>query len=725
MSEDRLTEADEWAQQWEEILRNFIEHASEGDLTQFADSPEFRDLIEKFRKQVASLWRDWKSKQASSPRDDAAAPKSATGGDGARRGGNRRASRSRGAGESAATRASGKASDSCPSDQARLLDWEKSAKDEDTREAGEREKLALSSTEAKPDASSPPTPGKTSPALADKPLSPTENGTAEEARTDDEPPIALDAASAGGGPGVTSLAEPPETSPPVTTDFQPSGPDVEAGKPSAGDKPPSRQEDTTKGAIDAPERRPDETASVVPSPSNEAEAQLSPGQQSVESPDAPPPAKRHPAVNPSPYANTKSGEFAQVSSAQPVGPPRKLPDFRVNLPNASVGIDYETRLEVDGEDSVKIVRIEGLDGLGLTFDAASCIVKGLPTEKGEHELQVIYRRPPHSESEDRLSYQLIVNADPKTLWNDIPSVREGTLFWKEDADHCGCDGIDGWLIAGASRRGRSHANKGTCRDDDMTARIETASGWQIMAVADGGGAYRFSRFGSLLAVNQSTEVLSKELNARDEDITRRLCEWNEERTEERSEALRGVLYNAFSKAVYAVIKAIHVEAENQTGAKFSDFYTTLLLAAHKPVAGGHLVAGYWRGDGGLVIYDRRSGVKLLGEPDSGEFAGQVRFLDYDARDKSDLLTGLRFEYQENMTALVLMTDGITDPHFGTESKLQSKEHWDKFWGQTLAPLLSDDPEITSEKLLDWLNFWSLGEHDDRTIMLTYHREDST
>jgi serine/threonine protein phosphatase PrpC len=75
-----------------------------------------------------------------------------------------------------------------------------------------------------------------------------------------------------------------------------------------------------------------------------------------------------------------------------------------------------------------------------------------------------------------------------------------------------------------------------------------------------------------------------------------------------------------------------------------------------------------------------------------------------------------------MTALVLLTDGITDPIFETERNLENQEHWDRFWQEQIQSRLSAKPEQTAAHLLDWLSFWSPGNHDDRTIALLYNMQ---
>jgi hypothetical protein len=66
-----------------------------------------------------------------------------------------------------------------------------------------------------------------------------------------------------------------------------------------------------------------------------------------------------------------------------------------------------------------------------------------------------------------------------------------------------------------------------------------------------------------------------------------------------------------------------------------------------------------------------------------------------------------------------MTDGITDPLFETDHNLHGVYYWDLLW-QRIQPLLTESPELNSQQLLEWLDFWSPGNHDDRTIALIYH-----
>ncbi|MBK9778212.1 MAG: protein phosphatase 2C domain-containing protein [bacterium] len=106
----------------------------------------------------------------------------------------------------------------------------------------------------------------------------------------------------------------------------------------------------------------------------------------------------------------------------------------------------------------------------------------------------------------------------------------------------------------------------------------------------------------------------------------------------------------------------------------------------------------------------------------GEFAGQTRFLTMGDvwSDATSIMNRVKFAIADEFTALVLMTDGVSDPVFETESNLRRLELWDRLWGdlQASASLNSDNPNLEQD-LLSWLNFWTPGNHDDRTIAILF------
>ncbi len=150
---------------------------------------------------------------------------------------------------------------------------------------------------------------------------------------------------------------------------------------------------------------------------------------------------------------------------------------------------------------------------------------------------------------------------------------------------------------------------------------------------------------------------------------------------------------------------------------YKDFSTTLLIVVHKQISAGHFVCAYWVGDGGIGIYRRGKEVKLLGKGDSGEYAGQTRFLDQSMIKPEEIMSRIRFTIVPDFTAIIAMTDGITDPWFETEASLGKLDKWDNLWNQ-IAPHLKQE-ESPEKALMDWLDFKITGNHDDRTIAVLY------
>ncbi len=62
-----------------------------------------------------------------------------------------------------------------------------------------------------------------------------------------------------------------------------------------------------------------------------------------------------------------------------------------------------------------------------------------------------------------------------------------------------------------------------------------------------------------------------------------------------------------------------------------------------------------------------------------------------------------------------MTDGVSDPKFGTDNKLKDPMQWRSLWSE-LESILNDKTNIESN-LFNWLDFYIPGEYDDRTLSI--------
>ena len=409
----------------------------------------------------------------------------------------------------------------------------------------------------------------------------------------------------------------------------------------------------------------------------------------------------------------------------------------ITLPNGRVGEQYNAEVEfvIDGVDDYEII---GLDVVGLSYEKKEkgFVVSGLTQPEdikgGDYPLTIRYKPKGLLNNEEWLERAItfIVNPDPKTLWKNIPTPRD-TEYYKDDTQMQyvkveAAAGVPRKDIVAASLRGRSHAHEGKPRDDHFLLHYCEETEWYLMAVADGAGSAKFSREGSLIACETVIEHCKNALSMSDE-FEKAVKTFYEDKTQ-----IRGVynwVYQILGNAALKAHNAIKREAERRNterndSTKMKDYATTLLLAICKRFEFGWAVASFWVGDGAICIYDaEKHTAEMLGMPDEGEFAGQTRFLTMPEifADSTTFYQRLRFKIYKDFTALMLMTDGVSDPKFETDANLQNPDRWDALW-KDLADNgveLVDDNEKSQEQLLEWLNFWDRGNHDDRTIAILY------
>lgn len=293
-------------------------------------------------------------------------------------------------------------------------------------------------------------------------------------------------------------------------------------------------------------------------------------------------------------------------------------------------------------------------------------------------------------------------------------------------------------LFGASRRGRSHADKALPRDDHFELDYLPESQWYLMAVADGAGSARYSRMGAMLACQTAIETLKAKLA--DQAVTGPLeqaaAQITQEATQEESAPVRKMLYNILPQAALEARNALIKECQQTASdykdknlnVKLADYSTTLLLALAKPIGGSWFVAAFWIGDGAIVLYnDDLQTAHLLGVPDGSSTPSETAFLTSPSmlKDPADILQRVRCCVVDNFTALMLMSDGVSDPLFATEDDLAKPESWEAFCNELRCnnehpvKLDHDNPNLARE-LLDYLDFWDdKGTHDDRTLTLLY------
>lgn len=410
----------------------------------------------------------------------------------------------------------------------------------------------------------------------------------------------------------------------------------------------------------------------------------------------------------------------------------QIKELPIVIPNGTVGKEYSATIRLP-EDVIEDYWLDGLDDIGLQGNPEEhnvCTISGVPTTAGSFEIVLRYKYKGCIDEKDLLQrkFPIAINPDPRTLWKDVPT-PEDIEYYQPDRDHTyvkveARDGIPQKDIVAASQRGRSHAHEGNPRDDHFRVEYLEDCGWYVMAVADGAGSAKYSRKGSWLACDTSVEHCKsyfsdeKSLHDFEEYITT----YNGEANDEYRKLLGDSIHQLIGNAAFKSYKAIEAEAVSK-GVPIKNYATTLLLAVCKKFDFGWFVASFWVGDGAMCIYDKeRKYFKLLGTPDEGEFAGQTRFLTMPEifRDATSFYGRLKFSIEQDFTALMLMTDGVSDPMFETDANLNKIEKWDALWENiTKVVKLTDDNTESQYQLMQWLDFWSQGNHDDRTIAILY------
>lgn len=410
------------------------------------------------------------------------------------------------------------------------------------------------------------------------------------------------------------------------------------------------------------------------------------------------------------------------------------------IENANAKKEYDFTIDLEESPNIVIKEIRNLDAVGLEFDAEHNRIYGTPIVANSVELQIVfYSENDPNKDIDIKDVTFIVNADPKDLWKNIPS-RQGDLYAKPDEDTYKGIFLDKKIVI-ASKRGRSHAHEGIFRDDDFKVN-QLTDGWAVVAVADGAGSAKYARQGSKMA----TEFITERFNNEDiltelnksviayftEKETTSETEINEEENTENTQPQDDKLKHksAIINILYKKVLNLHSELKTfaeQQEINLKDLNTTLIFALCKKFDFGYVVLTFGVGDCPInVISNDCQAVSLLNTLDVGEFGGGTRFITMPEIFQNPNM-GARFGVNkyDDFSKLFLMTDGIYDPKFITENKLEDLETWQNFLkdldgeNEDNAKVDFAQDEDIDKKLLYWLDFWSKGNHDDRTLAIIY------
>lgn len=405
---------------------------------------------------------------------------------------------------------------------------------------------------------------------------------------------------------------------------------------------------------------------------------------------------------------------------------REIEEFKeshIIIPNANAKKEYVFTFDMSPFPSIKIKEIKNLDLVGLEFDAENATIFGIPTSADQIDIKIEFFNKDDENTElNTKSIPFIVNADPKDLWLNKPS-PEDSRFPKEEILTYSSGFLDKKIVV-ASKRGRSHAHEGTFRDDDFLVR-GLSDNWAVVAVADGAGSARFARAGSKFSTEYIIQSFDNEtylqtLSSEAENY------FNNQSSDDIKLKSKTFIINSLYRNVKQLHEALIQFAVSEK-INLKDLHTTLIFCLVKKFSFGYVILSFGVGDCPINVIEKdETDVKLLNILDVGEFSGGTRFITMpEIFSRPDMVDRFGINCFPDFSKLILMTDGIYDPKFVVESKLENLESWKDFLrdlnGENEEHKKVDflEDQNIEVQLSDWMDFWSKGNHDDRTLAVIY------
>jgi serine/threonine protein phosphatase PrpC len=407
---------------------------------------------------------------------------------------------------------------------------------------------------------------------------------------------------------------------------------------------------------------------------------------------------------------------------------RSVMEKSLRIPNGTVGRSYEAPFDAISSDLTEIAEFhwKGLEDIGLHYDGNDRKIKGVPTKSGDFPLTFGFRVQGENESADFGVKPVIItiNPDPKTLWKNIPTDTNDP-YWKPDGVTV-FSSLHERSILVSSKRGRSHAHTGAFREDHF-AFAELKNGWSIVALADGAGSAKLSRKGSQLACDFVVKFFEEDELQTNLSAFDALIQARDTSTDKLKKQVNLMVYNVLGQAALGAHKNLEAFSSS-VQATIKDLSTTLIFVLLKKYTNGYAIMSFGVGDCPMaLISEDLAEVTLLNWIDVGEFGGGTRFITMSEIFQSDkFATRFSFRFVKDFAFLFMMSDGIYDAKFVVESALKDVEKWkallDDLQGKNeeeLAVEFRKDNSEIEQQFSKWMDFWSPGNHDDRTLAIIY------
>jgi hypothetical protein len=249
-----------------------------------------------------------------------------------------------------------------------------------------------------------------------------------------------------------------------------------------------------------------------------------------------------------------------------------------------------------------------------------------------------------------------------------------------------------------------------------------------MVVADGAGSAKFSRKGSHILVETMHSFISEKLcdpQALDMLNTEAFDVINGDSTIDRAK-------NLLVLGAYSSLMKIQEEAKSME-AKAKDYNTTIISCLFKEFGEKTFVYSFCIGDGALFVLEVDSKkIFSLNVADSGEFAGQTRFLTTpEVWQDHGVYERVKSVMVQGPFSIIGMTDGVSDPllpdvdeikdYANIETLLNGLEGEDPVEG-LLDVLRKIVKKSDATDLEEWLDFYVAKHHDDRSIAVAFAKQ---
>jgi serine/threonine protein phosphatase PrpC len=415
------------------------------------------------------------------------------------------------------------------------------------------------------------------------------------------------------------------------------------------------------------------------------------------------------------------------------------------IPNAKELIPYSAKIDFVALNLTDLIdeKFEGLEDLGLCFNKATDTIEGTPTKSGDVKFKLLYKIKGENETDplNEKLISLVINPDPKSLWVLKPSNQEA-IFAKPDETQA-FEKLGEKNIVVSSKRGRSHGKEGTSRDDDFAFKYFEKTEWSLVVVSDGAGTAFLARKGSKIACDAVVDFFENDVDIEKmKEFEAKILEYNKEKTEDKLKEIevlsKQILYKAtvyvhtklkeFAEQTFLTNPELFNNPKAKTNLEY--LHSTLIFTLFKKYEFGYLLQSFSVGDCPIAVMNiDKTETTLLNWLDVGEYGGGTRFITQPNifhSEERPMASRFSFKIIEDFSYLFLMTDGIYDAKFVVEANLEKHEKWIEFLedlagnndDKNKVEFNKDNSEIANQ-LSKWMDFWSAGNHDDRTLAIVF------